>query len=246
MSGLIEAASGILATAERRVETTAQNIAHAATPGFKRQIAFTQALEQRAPDNPAPARPDSHTAPGPQLLFASDFTQGKLRDTGRPLDLAIFGAGFVRLRDGGSFVYTRGGTFTTGPDGTVIDAAGRVLQQAGGGDLTLDSTAPEITGDGSVIAHGLPVAAIGLFEPTSPAALTSLGGGLFRAPDTMMQDATGSILRQGQLEGANVVMSDEMIGLMTANRQAESGARLVQFYDQLVGQAITTFSRSNK
>lgn len=193
------------------------------------------------------AAPDAAEQGTPRLRFASDFAQGKLRETGRPLDLAIYGPGFVRLREGDSFLYARGGAFSIGPEGTVIDGAGRVLQQAGGGDLVLDGTAqPLIANDGSVIENGLPVAMIGLFEAPSPASLAALGGGLFRAPDAAMQEAGSSIVRQGQLETANVVMSDEMIALMAANRQAEGGARLVQTYDQLIGQAITTFSRSSK
>ena len=239
MPGLIEAATGILASSERRVEVTAQNIANASTPGFKRQVAFTQTLDRMA-------RPNGVETITPRLQLTSDLAQGTLRETGRPLDLAIYGPGFLRLRDGDQLIYARGGVFAMGPDGTVIDGAGRILQQAGGGDLVLDGPAPQITGDGSVIQNGLPLTAIGLFEPLSPAAMTSLGGGLFRAHDTAMQEASGSILRQGQLEAANVVMSDEMIALMTANRQAEGGARLVQTYDQLIGQAITTFSRNSK
>ena len=97
-----------------------------------------------------------------------------------------------------------------------------------------------------MIENGLPVAMIGLFEPISPSTLAALGGGLFRAPEAAMQAAATSVIHQGQLESANVVMSDEMIAMMAASRQAEGGARLVQFYDQLIGQAITTFSRSGK
>lgn len=239
MPGLIEAATGILASSERRVEATAQNIANVSTPGFKRQVAFTHMLDRVA----GVTTPDK-AATRPQ--FTSDLAQGKLRETGRPLDLAIYGPGFLRLRDGDGFVYARGGSFSIGADGAVIDAAGRVVQRAGGGDLVVEGTAPLIANDGSVIQNGLPVATIGLFEASSPTSLTSLGGGLFRAPDTAMQEAGSSILHQGQLEAANVVISDEMIALMAANRQAEGGARLVQTYDQLIGQAITTFSRSGK
>ena len=239
MPGLIEAATGILASSERRVETAAQNISNAATPGYKRQVAFTQLLDRAA-------GPDAHETRATQLSFLSDFAQGKLRDTGRPLDLALFGPGFLRLRDGESYVYARGGSFAIGADGAVIDSMGRVLQEAGGSDLTLEGPAPQIAGDGSVIENGLPVAMIGLFEPASPSTLAALGGGLFRAPEAAMQSASVSVIHQGRLESANVVMSDEMIAMMAASRQAEGGARLVQFYDQLIGQAITTFSRSGK
>lgn len=234
MSGLIESASGILAASEQRVEAAAQNVSNASTPGYKRQITFAETLMRTAPAQGNPS--GIHDAPV-QLHVTQDRAQGKLRETGRPLDLAIFGPGYVQLRDGDRIAYSRGGSFAIGPDGTLIDSSGRVLQQAGGGDLEPGSTSPQIMGDGSVIENGLPVAAIALFETDSPK-------GPF-APATM-REATASVIRQGQLESANVVMSDEMITMMAATRQAESGARLVQFYDQLIGQAITTFSRSGK
>jgi flagellar basal body rod protein FlgG len=238
MPGLIESASGILVSSERRVEASAQNVANAPTAGFKRQIAFSELLARTSVDA-------ADTA-AVRLRFASDLAQGKLRETRKPLDLAIFGPGFFKLRDGAGFVYTRGGSFSRDADGAVIDAAGRVLQQAGGGDLLVDSEAPQILGDGSVVENGLPTATLALFEPASGRQLASLGGGLFDAPDTAMLEASGSVVRQGQLESANVTMSDEMIALMATARQAEGGARLVQAYDQLIGQAITTFSRSGK
>lgn len=234
MSGLIESASGILAASEQRVEAAAQNVSNASTPGYKRQITFAETLMRTAPAQGSAA--SLRDAPV-QLHITQDHAQGKLRETGNPLDLAIFGPGYVQLRDGDRITYSRGGAFAIGPDGTLVDDSGRVLQQAGGGDLTLGGTNPQIMGDGSVIENGLPVAAIALFETDNP-----------RAPFThsAMHEATASTIRQGQLESANVVMSDEMVAMMSATRQAESGARLVQFYDQLIGQAITTFSRSGK
>ena len=87
-------------------------------------------------------------------------------------------------------------------------------------------------------------------SPAGPAPTTTtrssceaVGGSLFRIPDGAAREAAGSTLRQGFLEQANVTTSDEMISMMAAIRQAESGSRLVRTYDQLIGQAITTFSR---
>ena len=236
MSGLIDSASAILTASERRVEAAAGNISNASTAGYKRQVAFVQSLERAL-------RPDATDG---TLHFASDFAQGNLRETGRPFDLAIFGPALFKLRDGDAFVFSRGGAFRLGDGGRLIDTAGRVLQQASGGDLTVESGAPEILGDGTVVENGIATGSVGLFEPAGADSMSALGGGLFAASPEGMQDASNSIIKRGQLESSNVVISDEMITMMAAVRQAEGGARLVQFYDQLVGQAITTFSRSNK
>ena len=236
MPSLIDSASAVLLSAERSLEASSQNIANASTKGYKKQISFKDAL------NSAETEPYELAT----LKSLVDFTQGRLTETGKPLDLAIFGPGLLQLRDDDHFVYSRGGSFVRSEDGLVTDADGRVLQQAGGGDLELKGETVGILEDGTVLEDGTPTGRLGLYEMSDASALTALGGSAFTADRAAMSDATGSQLRQGFIENSNVVMSDEMLSMMTSVRQAESGGRLVQFYDELIGQAITTFSRSGK
>jgi flagellar basal body rod protein FlgG len=58
-----------------------------------------------------------------------------------------------------------------------------------------------------------------------------------------MEEAPSPSVRQGALESANVEMSEEVITMMAALRRAEAGARVVQAYDTLTGQALSTFGR---
>jgi flagellar basal-body rod protein FlgF len=236
MSGLIDSASAILLSSEKRLEASAQNVANATTSGFKRQVGFSQALDNA----------ESQIGMPIETQFVTDYVQGKLNSTGNPLDLAIHGPGLLMLRDGESHVYSRGGTFAKGENDTLIDALGRVLQQAGGGDLAVKGDAFEVLEDGTLLKDGLPTARMALLEASDPAALKALGGSSFAADPAAMTDAGNSIVRQGFLEASNVVLSDEMVAMMATVRQAEGGARLVQFYDQMIGQAITTFTRSGR
>jgi flagellar basal body rod protein FlgG len=179
----------------------------------------------------------------PEILQSIDLSQGKLVPSGSPFDFAIAGPGFLRLRDGEEIVYSRGGSFSIGADGALTDPGGRRLQSTSGGDITVESPELEILGDGTVLERGLPVAAIALVEAGHSDAIEAVGGSLFRISEGAVREADTSTLRQGFLEQANVTTSDEMISMMAALRQAESGSRLVRTYDQLIGQAITTFSR---
>jgi flagellar basal body rod protein FlgG len=176
----------------------------------------------------------------------TDFAQGQLNETGKPLDLAIFGPGLFKLRDGDRYVYSRGGSFIRGENGALKDAAGRVLQQAGGGDVSISADAFELLGDGTILENGLPTSQVGLFQASDNAALAANGGSVFSAADGAMEEAGSSTIRQGFLESSNVAMSDEVVSMMDLTRQAEGGARLVQLYDQLLGQAVSTFSGSSK
>ena len=231
--GLLETAAATLVGGERRIETAARNITNANTAGYKREVAFTQLL-----DSSGDAR--SVTSSAPETASAMMLGQAVLIETGEPLDLAINGAGMMLLRDGSNFVLSRGGKFAPGIDGTLVDAVGRIVQQAGGGDLELTTTTPTILTDGTVLDGDMPVAAIGVFTADGLDPAASLD------PDQVRALATDdeSELRQGMTENSNVTLSDEMVELMRTQRQVESGAQLVRAYDQLMSQAISTFSRS--
>lgn len=175
------------------------------------------------------------------LRHQADLSQGQMTKTGNPLDLAISGTGFFRLRAGDEIVYSRQGQFSIGADGTVVTRQGHVLQQAGGGDLVLERAGVEILEDGTVLDGTRPVGKIGVYAPSDPAALRSLGGSMFAGGEEAMEDASAAAVRQGMVEASNVILGDEMVAMMTTVRQAEGGARLVQIYDDLLGRAITTF-----
>lgn len=227
MSGLIESAAVILSASERRLEVAAHNVANVSTPGYKRGVGFSRILASA-----------QGAANVPGVVERHDFAQGKLISSGNPLDLAVNGDGFFQVRAGDRLLYTRQGQFRLAENGTVVSPQGHVLQQAGGGDLVLENAAVTILDDGAVLEDGRPVARIGLSAPAAGAAMTAVGESHFAA-EGMTEVAEPSI-RQGMLESSNVAMGDEMVTMMAAMRQAESGARLVQVYDELMGRALTT------
>lgn len=236
MTGLIESAGAILSASERRLETVAHNIANVSTLGFKRQLSFVDAIAER---------PDA-VSRSAETRTRSDLAQGRLSETGNPLDLAIAGSGFFRLRAGEATLYSRQGNFRLADDGRIVSQQGYALQAADGGDLVLDSAAVEILADGTVLDQGRPVARIALFAPAEGAAIEPLGGAAAAIPDAMVEEVAEPQLRQGMVEVSNVSLGDEMVAMMAAVRQAESGARLVQLYDELIGRAVTTFGESGR
>jgi flagellar basal-body rod protein FlgF len=235
VQGLIESATGILSASERRLENVSSNVSNISTPGFKRQISFEEVLNDRDDGSGQPS-----------VEHRADLSQGQLSKTGGPLDLAIGGEGFFRLRAGDQTLYSRQGQFSLAADGSVVTRQGYVLQQAGGGDLVLERAGVEILEDGTVLDGSRPIARIGVYAAADPAALHALGGSIFTAGDDAMEEAPGAAVRQGMVEASNVVLGDEMVAMMTTVRQAEGGARLVQIYDDLLGRAITTFGQGGK
>ncbi|PSJ42215.1 flagellar hook-basal body protein [Allosphingosinicella deserti] len=234
MGGLIDAASAILSSSTRRLEMVSNNVANAVTPGYKRQLSFTHSLEQASAADQVQ-----------EVLARADIGQGKISPSANPLDLAIDGEGFFQIMAGGDLRYTRQGQFRVADDGTLITPAGHRLQQAGGGDLVVRGSAIEITGDGTLLEDGRPTARIGLYAPAEAAQLQPASGSLFAFGLAGPREVSRPQIRQGALETSNVTLGDEMVSMMAALRQAESGARLVQVYDDLLGRAISTFGQGS-
>jgi flagellar basal body rod protein FlgG len=237
-TGIAELGEILLARSEQRLETVSRNVSNLTTPGFKREVPFMEGVAGPSVDGTADA--DATQKLGGQ----TDFAQGALRLTGSPLDLAMTGPGFFQVRSEDQFYYVRGGQFLRGADGRISNALGHTLQTVSGGDLILDGSDVEILTDGVVLQGGTPVARIGVFNTTDGADLISAGGGLFVSQGGEMTEVETSSIRQGMLESSNVELAEEMLTMMDALRQAESGARLIRLYDSLIGQSVTTFGQT--
>jgi flagellar basal body rod protein FlgG len=230
---LLEVAAATLSGAERRIEIAARNVANAGTPGYKREVAFTELA----------VAPNGTISPAVRSTRMQE--QGVLVESGNPLDLAVNGAAFLLVRDGDRFLPTRGGSFTMGEDGLVVDALGRVLQQAGGGDLAIERGDPVVELDGTVLVDDAASGAIGLYDGAALEGLDPTVGLTGRQAGTLAESETAE-LRQGMVERSNVAIADEIVGLMQTQRQGEAAAQIIRTYDQLIGQAATTFGKGGQ
>src|SRR5689334_19211602 len=99
-----------------QLDAVADNLANLGTTAYKRQsVDFSAILDPSAPGNGADAA-TSETRPIRRLRV--DLAPGAIHSTGRPLDLAISGEGFIEVelpdnRTG----YTRGGSLQINADG---------------------------------------------------------------------------------------------------------------------------------
>lgn len=230
--GLLEIASATMRGGESRIEIAAQNTVNAETPGYKAQIAFSEVQME--------ANSSTLDQSIPQTRFEHKAAQGALFDTGETLDLAVDGSGYFLVRDGDGFGLTRAGKFGISPDGALIDASGRILQLASGGDATTSTYAVEILPDGTMLDGQSVMGTIGLFEPSG----ANISQMLNADQVADLGEAENGEIRQAMLERSNVTLSDEMIELMKAQRQVESGAQIIRAYDELLDRAINTFGRS--
>jgi flagellar basal-body rod protein FlgG len=226
--GLIESAIEATRAAQQVI---LNNIANANTVGFKRSRVLFGDMPYRHAALPSPIDQSGKPASAGVALGSgvrvvatqADLSQGKLRQTREPLDLAIQGEGYFQVDDGNHLFYTRAGSFTTNANGEIVLVSMDrrcVLEPA----IVVPQGAIRITissqGIVSVLQAGQtqpnPIGQLQLARFVSPGALVAHGENLFEATaasgNPMVavpgQDGLGEI-QPGCLEESNVAVSDE-------------------------------------
>lgn len=111
MSSIYTGVSGMQAS-QKAVDLIANNVANLNTVAYKAsRPSFEEALISTLQPGTSGVNPEQI---GMGVMLGSieqDMTQGSLRQTGRPLDLAIAGDGFFAITDGTKTQFTRAGVF---------------------------------------------------------------------------------------------------------------------------------------
>ncbi|KQM61709.1 MULTISPECIES: flagellar hook-basal body protein [unclassified Sphingomonas] len=232
-------------TQQQALEALANNIANVNTAGFKRARVRFADLSANVPTvtGPATATADAGVRFDTQLTIDQ---QGEVQRTGRPLDVAIEGAGFIELMGpGGQTLLWRGGTMKVDADGLLASDGGLPLRAAV--TIPADASDVRIARDGIVRAmlgdgtEAVELGRIELVRCDDPDTLVRLDGGVYRMTDDARgvavdpgEDGAG-LLVQGAVERSNVQLTDEMVQLMLVQRAYAANAQIVQAADQLMG-----------
>jgi flagellar basal-body rod protein FlgF len=212
---------------------TANNLANASTVGFKAQEHRFRAVPIET--NAMPTRAFVVDA-----SVADVFDEGPIMFTGRNLDVAVSGRGWlaVQLPDG-TEAYTRGGSLDVDENGLLRTKSGySVLGDGGPLNIPPDNTI-EIAEDGTISV--VPTfgarnssSAIGRLKLVNPpeADLVRGADGLFRLRNGQPAAADERArVASGALEGSNVNVTDAMVNLISLSRQFEMQIKMMQTAD---------------
>jgi len=153
--GLWPAISGSVAQSER-LDTIANNLANADTNGFKKdQVTFQTVMSSAvaaAQKEEIPSKlyteKDFHKLDGADKAFVmiegsyTDFSPGKAKVTGSPLDVALEGNGFLEVLSPQGLRYTRQGSLRLNQEGGLVTSEGYPVLMAGGGAFVPPAPAP--------------------------------------------------------------------------------------------------------
>jgi len=136
----ISAAISAIRAFEKKLSTSANNIANISTQGFKKSRSSFQDV---SPQNLSTLSGVSQVGRGTTIGgITEDFSQGSFEPTSSPTDMAIGGTGFFMVRaSGGAEYYTRDGQFQFDRNGRFVTASGHAVQGWG-----LDPITGEIQG----------------------------------------------------------------------------------------------------
>lgn len=163
---------------------------------------------------------------------------GSVRETGRPLDVAIGGKGWLAVQYGDGEAYTRSGEIEMSAEGA-LSVHGHPLMGEGGPITLPPHTAVEIGTDGtiSVLTEGakqMQVIDKLRLVNAEGAELTKNEAGLIVARDGAPLAADPNVkLRSRALEGSNVSAVEEMVATMSLNRSFEIQMKLFQASDKM-------------
>ena len=232
----ISAASGLRARMDA-LDMLANNLANDSAAGYKVDREFYSLYV--APEA-AGSVPEPDTLPVIEKPW-TDFSQGELRPTGSPLDLALSGKGFFTVAGPNGPLYTRNGSFRISASGEMMGAEGYLLQKVGGGSLTVDPARPvAITADGTVSQDGTEVGQLAIADFSDPSALAKQGHSYFQLADSSQAPAaaSGFELRQGMMENSNSTGAEGAARLVNIMRQFEMLKKAASLGDEMNRQAV--------
>jgi flagellar basal-body rod protein FlgG len=234
LEGLFAAASGMSAQ-ERQLDVVANNLANVSTDGYHAErVAFGDLLYSQVNE----AGTNTTTGAGAEAQVVGDSSSpGALRQTGRPLDLAIAGEGFFELRRAnGQLVLTRNGAFTLDAQRRVVSADGSLVQPPIRLPAGVSPQQVSIASDGTVRAAGRTLGRIRVVTVTAPDKLLASGQNELAptAASGPPTPARSARVTQGALEGSDVEVASEMATMMSAERGYQMGSTAVQVEGQML------------
>lgn len=226
--------------------TTSHNLANATTTGFHAQVDQFRAVQVQGAILPTRAFVVDSTT-------GSDFRAGAIQHTGRELDVAVQGDGWIAVQAAdGSEAYTRNGSLKMNENGLLQTRDGLTVMGDGGALSIPPGRNLAVARDGTIslvpdgsAATGL--TSVGRLKLVNPPAAELVRGddGLFRLKGGTPASADPNVmLVSGALESSNVNVVDEMVNMISLARQFEMQIKLLQHAENNDGKAAQLLSLS--
>ncbi len=205
---------------QRRLDIISNNIANSNSPGYKKDsLYFSNVLGE--------------------VSFTS-MSQGPIRETGNPLDIALSGNGFLSVQTNNGIRYTRAGNLTVNSAKQLVTQDGWPVLGKNGPISVQDTQNLRITEDGQVFDGDNLVDQLNIVQ-FPPNSLQKVQSGYFEPQmnDTKPVKATNCTVHQRAIEGPNFNPVEEMARMVQTMRNFETYQKTIQRSDNLDSQLIS-------
>ncbi len=264
--GIYTAVSGAMAQ-NARLETIANNIANANTPSFKRDAQlfreYLTSYEKGSDVLEVPKVPASiesfYNMQGGDSSYVenigtfTDFTQGAIKQTGNPLDVAIEGNAFFEVLSPQGVRYTRAGNFSMDNEGRLVTKDGYPVLSAGVGAAATSrviklpsAEALSISRSGELLQKGQSLGKLSVVGFNNMDVLQKIGQNNYKLRENIPVTINPNPevhLHQSSVETSNVNIVHEMTEMITATRTFESLQKAIQAYDQMNDKLVNQVPR---
>ena len=216
------------------------NLANVSTTGFRADLEQFRSMPMFGPGHASRVYAMAEK-PG------ADFTSGPINTTGRDLDIAVQGKGWIAVQaNDGTEAYTRAGNLQISPSGLLTNHQGLPVIGDGGPITVPPAAKMHFSQDGSLAVvpigeeEGAPqiVARVKLVNPENEQLVKGTDG-LMRLRDGGEADADASIkLVTGSLEGSNVNVADALANMIDLSRQFEMQVKMMKTAERNADQTM--------
>jgi flagellar basal-body rod protein FlgF len=181
------------------------------------------------------------------LATVRDLTEGPMKRTENPLDLAISGRGYFTIQTEDGPRYTRNGAFQLNDQGEIVNKANQPLVDANGNPIQVpgDAQSIEIGEDGTIATEFGPIARLEPVAFENEQLLNKRANGLYEAREEQAAEpAEDARVLQGMIEGSNVEGVVEMTRLIDLSRSYASANKFTESEHERILRAVRTLVAS--
>ena len=227
--------------------TNSHNLANATSTGFRAQLDSFRAVPIVSEGMPTRAFVVDSTV-------GADFSPGVLQQTGRDLDVAIEGKGWLTvIRPDGSEAYTRNGSLRVSENGLLQNSTGQILMGDGGPIGIPPDETITVGKDGTIstVSNNYEPGAVnilGRLKLVNPPEEMLVRGkdGLFELKSGQPAEIDAEVqLVGGALEGSNVNVVEAMVNMISLARQFDFQMKLLEKAENNANKASQLLSLSS-
>lgn len=252
LQGLLASVSGMEAQTAR-LAALADDVANLGTAGFKAvEVGLRPSTVEAVLGAAVPAGQLTRNAGVVATAPWRDWSEGAIKVTGRPLDLAIDGPGFFQVAlPGGRVGLTRAGRLSPDAQGDLVDAHGFRVLGVNGQPIVIPPGASQVSvaADGTVTVTGpqgarRSIGQISLALPFQPDGLAGGPGGTWTATAQAGRVRVGTpgssgmgAIRAGEIEQSNANPADVSVQILLAQQAYSLNAQAIRTAGQMWAEA---------